>query len=66
MVVRSILSEYKCASICGLRVGFHIKKKKSVGALCAEIQCVNKLLKPSRVLLSMHKPFELVFLICLG
>lgn len=27
---------------------------------------VNKLLKPSRVLLSMHKPFELVFLICLG
>lgn len=27
---------------------------------------VNKLLKPSRVLLSTHKPFELVFLICLG
>lgn len=27
---------------------------------------VNKLLKPRRLLLSMHKPFELVFLICLG
>lgn len=41
-------------------------RKKGESLLCTQIQCVNKLLKPSRVLLSMHKPFELVFLICLG
>lgn len=31
-----------------------------------EQHIVYQLLKPNKVVLSMHKPFELVFLICLG
>lgn len=64
MVTGTILYESEKKEIPTFYAEGRLEKGKRV--LCTQIQCVNKLLKASRVLLSMHKPFELVFLICLG
>lgn len=43
-----------------------VERKKGFMNTVTQQHTVNKPLKPNRVLLSMHKSFELVFLICLG